>query len=100
MAAVLVRYVVGFDRTVSPKAFAQTARWPTTPDRPGLPHGHYFRAAKRHTLADAAKKLGCGSGMTGHGTNWWTEFISTLRMFGYDNVLSIGTRRVCSRRKR
>ena len=25
----------------------------------------------------------------GHGANWWTEFISTLRMFGYDNVLSI-----------
>ena len=25
----------------------------------------------------------------GNGTNWWTEFISTLRMFGYDNVLFI-----------
>ena len=25
----------------------------------------------------------------GHGADWWTEFISTLRMFGYDNVLSI-----------
>jgi sugar phosphate isomerase/epimerase len=25
----------------------------------------------------------------GHGAEWWTEFISTLRMFGYDNVLSI-----------
>jgi sugar phosphate isomerase/epimerase len=25
----------------------------------------------------------------GHGTEWWTEFISTLRMFGYDGVLSI-----------
>ena len=25
----------------------------------------------------------------GHGTEWWTKFISTLRMFGYDGVLSI-----------
>lgn len=25
----------------------------------------------------------------GHGSEWWTEFISTLRMFGYDHVLSI-----------
>jgi sugar phosphate isomerase/epimerase len=25
----------------------------------------------------------------GHGAEWWTEFISTLRMFGYDDVLSI-----------
>ena len=25
----------------------------------------------------------------GHGADWWAEFISTLRMFGYDYVLSI-----------
>jgi sugar phosphate isomerase/epimerase len=25
----------------------------------------------------------------GHGADWWKEFVSTLRMFGYDNVLSI-----------
>jgi sugar phosphate isomerase/epimerase len=25
----------------------------------------------------------------GHDAEWWSEFISTLRMFGYDNVLSI-----------
>jgi len=25
----------------------------------------------------------------GHAYGWWTEFISTLRMFGYDHVLSI-----------
>jgi sugar phosphate isomerase/epimerase len=25
----------------------------------------------------------------GHGAEWWTEFLSTLRMFGYDYVLSI-----------
>jgi len=25
----------------------------------------------------------------GHGAEWWKEFISTLRMFGYDGVLSI-----------
>ncbi len=25
----------------------------------------------------------------GHGAQWWTEFVSTLRMFGYDYVLSI-----------
>lgn len=25
----------------------------------------------------------------GHGPEWWKEFVSTLRMFGYDNVLSI-----------
>jgi sugar phosphate isomerase/epimerase len=25
----------------------------------------------------------------GHGAQWWSEFISTLRMFGYDSVLSI-----------
>jgi sugar phosphate isomerase/epimerase len=25
----------------------------------------------------------------GHGAEWWSEFISTLRMFGYDFVLSI-----------
>jgi sugar phosphate isomerase/epimerase len=25
----------------------------------------------------------------GHGAAWWSEFISTLRMFGYDSVLSI-----------
>src|ERR1700693_6297167 len=25
----------------------------------------------------------------GHGAQWWSEFISTLRMFGYDHVLSI-----------
>jgi sugar phosphate isomerase/epimerase len=25
----------------------------------------------------------------GHGAEWWSEFISTLRMYGYDKVLSI-----------
>jgi len=25
----------------------------------------------------------------GHGSEWWKEFVSTLRMFGYDDVLSI-----------
>ena len=25
----------------------------------------------------------------GHGETWWREFVSTLRMFGYDDVLSI-----------
>jgi sugar phosphate isomerase/epimerase len=25
----------------------------------------------------------------GHGAEWWGEFISTLRMFGYDSVISI-----------
>ncbi len=25
----------------------------------------------------------------GHGAEWWKEFVSTLRMFGYDKVLSI-----------
>jgi sugar phosphate isomerase/epimerase len=25
----------------------------------------------------------------GHGAEWWSEFISTLRMFGYDYVLSM-----------
>ena len=25
----------------------------------------------------------------GHGEEWWREFVSTLRMFGYDDVLSI-----------
>lgn len=25
----------------------------------------------------------------GHGSEWWKEFVSTLRMYGYDNVLSI-----------
>ena len=25
----------------------------------------------------------------GHGSEWWKEFVSTLRMFGYDYVLSI-----------
>ncbi len=25
----------------------------------------------------------------GHGAEWWKTFVSTLRMFGYDNVLSI-----------
>jgi len=25
----------------------------------------------------------------GHGEGWWREFVSTLRMFGYDSVLSI-----------
>ena len=25
----------------------------------------------------------------GHGEEWWKEFVSTLRMFGYDDVLSI-----------
>ena len=25
----------------------------------------------------------------GHGEEWWREFVSTLRMFGYDHVLSI-----------
>ncbi|HEY6448008.1 MAG TPA: sugar phosphate isomerase/epimerase [Acidobacteriaceae bacterium] len=25
----------------------------------------------------------------GHGAEWWKEFVSTLRMFGYENVLSI-----------
>jgi sugar phosphate isomerase/epimerase len=25
----------------------------------------------------------------GHGAGWWSEFVSTLRMFGYDYVLSI-----------
>ena len=25
----------------------------------------------------------------GHGEQWWREFVSTLRMFGYDDVLSI-----------
>jgi len=25
----------------------------------------------------------------GHGAEWWKEFVSTLRMFGYNGVLSI-----------
>jgi sugar phosphate isomerase/epimerase len=25
----------------------------------------------------------------GHGAEWWKEFVSTLRMFGYDHLLSI-----------
>jgi sugar phosphate isomerase/epimerase len=25
----------------------------------------------------------------GHGAEWWREFVSTLRMYGYDYVLSI-----------
>jgi sugar phosphate isomerase/epimerase len=25
----------------------------------------------------------------GHGEEWWRDFVSTLRMFGYDSVLSI-----------
>jgi sugar phosphate isomerase/epimerase len=25
----------------------------------------------------------------GHGPEWWSEFVSTLRMFGYDYVLSV-----------
>jgi len=25
----------------------------------------------------------------GHGAEWWKEFVSTLRLYGYDNVLSI-----------
>ena len=25
----------------------------------------------------------------GHGAEWWKEFVSTLRMYGYDGVLSI-----------
>jgi sugar phosphate isomerase/epimerase len=25
----------------------------------------------------------------GHGAEWWSEFVSTLRMYGYDSVLSI-----------
>ncbi|MGC9973340.1 MAG: sugar phosphate isomerase/epimerase, partial [Bryobacteraceae bacterium] len=25
----------------------------------------------------------------GHGADWWGEFISTLRMYGYDYVLSV-----------
>ena len=25
----------------------------------------------------------------GHGAEWWSEFVSTLRMFGYDSVISI-----------
>src|ERR1700746_443172 len=50
--------LVGFDRTVSPNAFAQSARWPTAPGRSGLPRGHYFRAPNRCPLADAAEKTG------------------------------------------
>jgi len=49
---------VGFDRTASPDAFAQAARWPTAPDRPRLPRGHYFCAPKRYSLGDAAEKIG------------------------------------------
>jgi len=29
----------------------------------------------------------------GHGAEWWTEFISTLRIFGYDSVFVDRTRR-------
>jgi len=25
----------------------------------------------------------------GHGESWWREFVSTLRMYGYDYVLSV-----------
>jgi len=25
----------------------------------------------------------------GHGAEWWSEFISTLRMYGYDYVISV-----------
>jgi hypothetical protein len=57
MAAALVPdTLLGFNRTASPNATAQAARWPTAPDRPGLPRGHYFRAPKRYSLADAAEK--------------------------------------------
>jgi hypothetical protein len=32
----------------------------TAPDRPRLPRGHYFRAPKRYSLADAAEKIAIG----------------------------------------
>jgi len=58
-------FLMGFDRTDSPDAFAQAATWPTAPDRPRLPRGHYLCAPKRYSLGDATeKRLGCGSGMT------------------------------------
>ena len=36
----------------------------------------------------------------GHGAEWWKEFVSTLRMFGYDYVLSIEHEDSSCRRRR
>jgi len=47
-----------FDRTASPNSVAQAARWQTTPGRPSLPGGHYLRAAKWYSLADAPEATG------------------------------------------
>ena len=78
------------------------------PDRGGAPAGrrHSLRACQGH--ADLRAQLAadgrarhqalyrrahrswifrtCGYG---HGAEWWREFVSTLRMYGYDYVLSI-----------
>ena len=47
-----------FDRTASPNSVAQAERWPTTPGGPGLSGGHYLRAAKWYSLADAPEATG------------------------------------------
>src|SRR5437762_9796208 len=49
---------MGFDRTPYPNSAAQAAGWPTARDGSGLPRGHHFRAAKWHSLADAAERTG------------------------------------------
>ena len=36
----------------------------------------------------------------GHAYRWWKEFVSTLRMFGYDYVLSIEHEDSCCRRRK
>ena len=76
-----------FDRTASPNAFAQAARWPTAPDRPGLPRGHYFRAPKRYSLADAAEKTGL---RLGHDLLAAVARLAAGRNLGFDPFRTLG----------
>jgi sugar phosphate isomerase/epimerase len=65
-------YVHAKDTQLYPANLARTGVLDTRPYTEERLRGWIFRT--------------CGYG---HGAEWWTEFISTLRMFGYDYVLSI-----------
>ena len=62
-------------------------------EAPPVTHGHHgFHIMSAAYAAEAAPRGGHAWAIEvgyGHDAQWWKEFISTLRMFGYDYVLSI-----------
>ena len=62
-----------------------TPRIPSSTRQPASHRGARYQTLHRERARGWIFRT-CGYG---HGAEWWTEFVSTLRMFGYDSVLSI-----------